>query len=157
MATTTVSISYGTRTEYGSDANLNSTTSNQAKPVGGVSNSSSKVVGYKIDATIKLATTGVTTTGTLTFYLLESADGGTTYTDGINITSNADVASSIRNSPAIFVAVANVNSQIVNVVFDLPKQFAPKDHSVVVLNGTGASLSTAGNTMFYTPITYTQA
>ncbi len=36
MATTTVSINYGTRTEYGTDTNLNSLASNTAKPIGGV-------------------------------------------------------------------------------------------------------------------------
>ncbi len=155
MATTTVAISYGTRTEYGTDANLNSLASNTAKAIGGVSNSSTKAVGFKIDATIKLATTAVTSTGILTFYLVESADGGTTYTDGINVTTTGTVT--VVNAPVMLVVTANTNAQTINVVFDLPKQFSPKDHSIVVLNGTGASLLSTGNAIFYTPITYSQS
>ncbi len=157
MATTTISISYGTRTEYGTDTNVNSLAANVAKPIGGVSNSSTKVVGFKIDATIKLATTGVTSTGILTFYFVESADGGTTYTDGINVTTTADIATSLKNATVVAIATANANSQIVNIVFDLPKQFAPKDHSLVILNGSAATILSTGNSIFYTPITYTQA
>ncbi len=157
MATTTLSISYGTRTEYGTDTNLNTLLSLNAKAVGGVTNSSTKVVGFKIDATLRLATTGVTSTGSLTFYLVESADGGTTYTDGINVTSTGDQSASLKAARAIFVAPANANSQVINVVFDLPAPTAPKDHSIVLLNGSGATLLSTGNNMFYTPITYTYA
>jgi hypothetical protein len=154
---TTVSINYGTRTEYGTDTNVNSLASAAAKAIGGVSNSSTKCVGFKIDATIKLATTGVTSSGILYFYLVESADGGTTYTDGINVTSTGDQASSLKNATVVFIAQANANSQVINVVFDLLEQYAAKDHSLVVLNSSGATISSAGNSVYYTPITYTQA
>lgn len=157
MPTTTVSISYGSRTEYPTDTNLNNLASNNAKPIGGANNNTTKAVGYKLDVTIKLATTGVTSSGIITIYLVESADGGTTYTDGITITTTGDIASSLKNSEVIKTLSANANSQVINVTFDLPRQFAPKDHSLVILNGTGASFSTTGNNAFYTPITYTQA
>lgn len=152
----TVNIAYGTRTEFASDTNLNSLTSGQLKAVGAVDNSTAKNDGFKIDATIKLATTGVTSTGVLTFYLAESADGST-YTDGLNVSTTADQTSTIKNTPVVQIAQANANSQTVQVVFDLPKQFAPKYFTILVANGSGATLSSSGNTVYYTPITYTVA
>ncbi len=157
MATTTLSISYGSRTEFGTDTNITSMASNVAKAMGAVSNSSTKVAGFKIDATIKLATTGVTSTGFITLFLVESADGGTTYTDGINVTSTGDQAASLKAARTVLVAPANANSQIINVTFDLPCAQAPKDFSIVLLNNSGATLLSSGQSMFYTPITYTTA
>lgn len=154
----TVAISYGTRTEFPNDTNLNSIASNTIRAIGGVTNTSTSQLadGFKIDATVKLATTGVTTTGTLTFYLVESTDG-TNYTDGVNITTTSDQSSSVKNAPVVYVAQANANSQIVQVVFDLPKQFAPKFFSLLVSNGSGASLSSTGHNISYSAIQYNVA
>ncbi len=153
----TVNIAYGTRTEFASDTNLNSLTSGQCKMLGVVANSATLADGFKIDATIVLATTGVTSTGTLTFYLVESADG-TNYTDGVSTSTTADQTVSIKNAPVVQYVQANSSSQgTVRVVFDLPKQFAPKYFGILVSNGSGATLSSSGNSVYYTPITYTVA
>lgn len=151
----TQSILYGTRTEFPNDTNLNSLASNSTVPIGGVTNTSTLAVGFKIDCSIYLASTGVTSTGTLTVYLIESVDG-TNYTDGINnITSNTNQSSNIKNAPVVQYLQANANSQVVRVVFDLPKQFAPKYFSLLVNNGTGAALSSASNNVYYSDINYT--
>lgn len=151
----TLSISYGTRTEYATDTNLNSMASNVAKAMGAVSNTATSggFVGYKLDGTIYLATTGVTSTGTISIYMVESADG-TNYVDGINVTATTDQSSSIKSATILGTAPANANSQIVRIVFDLPRQFSPKYHSLLVSNGTAATFSSASNSFYYTPISY---
>lgn len=151
----TVNIAYGTRTEFASDTNLNSLSSNQCKMLGVVANSALLADGFKIDATIVLASTGVTSTGTLTFYLVESADG-TNYTDGVSTSTTADQTASIKNAPVVQYVQANA-SYTVRVVFDVPKQFAPKYFGLLLSNGSGATLSSTGHSVYYTPITYTVA
>ena len=154
----TVSIAYGTRTEFGNDGNLNSITNTTAVVIGPCDNSSTLAGGFKIDATIKLASTGTTSTGSVTFYLIESCDGGTTYTDNItNVTTSSNQSASIKNAKVVFVATANANSQVVNVEFDLPVIAAPKKFSLIISNGSGATLSASGHSVYYTPINYTVA
>ncbi len=153
---TTIQPAYGTRTEFGQDSAVNSLASGQAACVGAVDNSSTKADAFKIDLTLKLATTGVTSTGSIVVYMVESADG-TNYTDGINVTSTGNQASSIKNAPVVRVLNATANSQVIQVVFDLPAAHAPKNFSLVVSNGSGAAMLSSGNTAYYTPITYTQS
>lgn len=154
---TTIQPSYGTRTQFSQDTtSLASLASGQAVCVGAVDNSTTKAVAHKIDMTIKLATTGVTSNGSLAVYLVESTDGGTTYTDNINVTSTGNQASTIKNAPMVRSINANANSQIVQVAFDLPIVHAPKNFAIVVSNGSGAALSSSGHSVYYTPITYTQ-
>ena len=155
-----VQISYGTRAAYPNVTTLNSQGSAVARTIGAISATtgitSANPVGFKIDATIKLATTGVTSTGTLAFYLVESADGST-YSDSLNAATTTDQAGSIKNSRLVYVAAANANSQVVQAVFDLPSIFTPLNHTLLIQNGSGAALSSAGNSISYTPIIYTVA
>lgn len=156
----TIALNYGTRTAYPNVANLNTGASNGAWTVGNVNNTAAPAgltapaTGFKVDATIKLATTGVTSTGVVVFYLVESADGGTTYTDGLNPSTTANQSSSVRNARVVFIAVASANSQVINVTFDLPTIAAPKDHTIMVSNGSGAALLSSGNTLSYIAINY---
>lgn len=152
----TQNIAYGTRTEFPNDANINSLPTGQCKAIGGVTNTSTLADGFKIDIAIYLATTGVTSTGSLTFYLAESADG-TTYNDGVNITTTGDQTSSIKNCPVVKTLAANANSQVVRVSWDLPGEYAPKYFSLLLSNGTGATISSTSNSAYYTPISYTVA
>ena len=154
---TTIQPAYGTRTQFSQDTALNSLASAGAVCVGAVDNGTTKADGHKLDLTLKLATTGVTSTGTVVVYLHESTDGGTTYADGINVTSTGNQASSVKNAPVVRVLAANANSQTINVAFDLPAIHAPKNFAIVVSNGSGATLSSTGHSVYYTPITYTQS
>jgi hypothetical protein len=156
----TISTNYGTRTAYPSVSNLASLASTNAVCVGNVNNSSSvgglsaTAVGFKVDVKIVLAASGVSATGTLTFYLVESTDAGTTYSDGISPSSGSNQAASLKNARLLFVATANANSQAVNASFELPGQLAPKDHSILVLNGSGAALAASGHAVDYTPVNF---
>lgn len=150
---------YGTRTEYPNDSNLNSLANGQAKPIGAVDNASlspTPAMGFKVDATIVLGSSGVSSTGTIPIYLLESADG-TNYTDGITVTSSSDQTSNIKNAVIVASPNANANSQTVRIVFDLPRLFAPKKHSLLFSNSTGAAFASSGHSVYYTPINFTQA
>lgn len=156
----TVSPNYGTRTAYPSVSNLASLASTSAVAVGNVTNStapaglSATADGFKVDAKVVLAASGVSATGTLSFYVIESTDGGTTYSDGISPSSGSNQAASIKNARLAFVAVANAVSQTVAVTFDLPGINPPKDHSILVLNGSGAALAASGHALDYTAIGY---
>lgn len=154
----TLSINYGTRTEYAVDTNLNSLAANAVKTVGAVANTATSggFIGYKVDLTVYLASTGVTSNGTVQVYMCESADG-TNYTDRINTTATTDQASTIKNAVVIASPAANANSQIVSICLDLPRQFSPKYHSILVGNSTGAAFSSTSNSAYYTPISYTVA
>lgn len=155
----TIAVNYGTRTAYPSASNVNSGASAGAWTVGNVNNTASPAglsalaTGFKIDATIKLATTGVTSTGTVVFYLVESADGGTTYTDGLSPTSTASQSASLKNARIVAVALASANSQIVNVSFEL-SGIPPKDHTILVSNGSGAAFSASGHQISYVAVNY---
>lgn len=155
-----VSIGWGTRAAYSAVTNLNSQGSAAARtigPVDGTATTPANPVGFKIDYTIKAATTGVTSTGTVTFYLIESADGGTTYTDNMNANTTTDQASSIKNAVAIRQIKLDANSATAQGVFDLPGQFTPKNHTLLLLNSSGAALLSSGQSVSYTPMYYTVA
>lgn len=156
----TVAINYGTRTAYPNASNVNSGASGGAFAVGNVNNTASPAglsapaTGFKVDATIKLATTGVTSTGVVVFYLVESADGGTTYTDGLSATSTASQAASVRNARVAYVALASANSQVINANFEIPGVNPPRDHTILVSNGSGAALSSSGHSINFTAVNY---
>ena len=154
----TVSTAWGTRAAYPNVTNLNSQPSAASRTIGAVdatATTPANPVGFKVDYTFKTATTGVTTTGTISVYLLESADGGTTYTDGMNAATTTDQTSSIKNATAIKTIQANANSQTCTDTFDLPRNFCPKNHTLLIQNGTGAALLSSGNTLSVTPINFT--
>lgn len=152
----TVNVVYGTRTEFANDSNLNSLASSNAKQIGVIDNHTALNCGFKIDAHVKLATTGVTSTGTLTFYACESTDGST-YVDGINTTATTDQTSSIKNAPVVKTAQANANSQVVDVAFDYPGPCPPRYVCLLVSNGSGATVSSSGHSAYYTPFNWTIA
>lgn len=153
----TQSILYGTRTEFGSDANLNSLATGASKPLGAVSNSSALAIGYKIDVVITLGSSGVSAAGSINFFLAESYDGGTNYTDGISPTSSSDVTASMKNVVQVGFANANAVNQVVRFGFDLPRQLAPKNFTIIAQNNTGAAFTSTANVAYYTPINYTVA
>jgi len=153
-----VTLGYGTRTAYPNTTCINSVASNAACTIGGVDStatSPANPVGFKVDIVVKLASTGVTSTGVLTVYLIESADGGTTWSDGLATSSTSIASTAIKGATPILVTPANANSQTVQVVFDMPSTFTPKNHTLLLLNGSGAALSGTGHSVSYTPITYT--
>lgn len=155
-----VTIAYGTRAAYSAVSNLNSQASAAARTIGAVDATATTPAnpdGFKIDYTIRAATTGVTSTGTVTFYLVESADGGTTYTDNLNVATTTDQAALVKNAKIIQVVRLDANSATAQDTFDLPRQFTPKNHTILVLNGSGAALLSSGNSISYTPITYSVA
>ena len=140
---------YGSQTAFTASSNLSSMASNVVRGMGSVAASgfASNPLGYKINAVIKAASTGVTSTGFISFYLVESNDGGTTWTDGANVTTSA----SITNARLVYQAIATANSQVVTVNFDLPCYIPPQTWSLMVSNGTGASFSSTGYQVEYLP------
>lgn len=154
----TLAPSYGSRTEFGSDANLNGLTNGQAKPLGKVDNSTTPADAFKVDLTIALNSVGVSSSGTVTVYLIEAAlDTTTTYTDQINPAGSTDVTSLLKNARPIRTYAANAVSQVVQDTFTLPVLEPPKYWSLVVANGSGAALAASGNSAYFTPINYSIA
>jgi hypothetical protein len=155
MPTTTTN--YGTRTEFADDSNLNSLAASAACGLGPVDNSSAGLAGadaFLVDFSITLAASGVSSTGILTFYLIQSAQSTTTgFTDGISPTGTS-VAGSIKNAKPVAIYNAIANSQVVEDTFRLPVPDPSKYWSLVASNGSGAALAGSGNSVFFTPITY---
>ena len=153
MATST--ISYGTRTAFGSAANLNSLASGAACALGAIDNTAGND-GFIIDVSIVLGT--VAATGTLTIYLIQSSQSTTTgFADGISPTG-ASVAGSILNAiPIRTLATPNSSGATVADTFRLPVADPAKYWSLVVLNGTGAALAASGHAVDYTSLTYATA
>lgn len=158
MATQT--INYGTETNFGTLSNLHSLANNAAKPLGAVDNSSTKALNYRIWLQFTLNSSGVSATGTVEIYLIESTDGGTDYTDGISPTTTSDIASSLKNAKLMAVLNANANSQVVRYAFDVLGDWrgcmrdCPKHFSIVVVNKSGATLASSGGEATYTAIKY---
>lgn len=158
MATQT--INYGTETAI-TATNINSLANNAAKPLPVVDNSSTKAVDEKVHFEVTLGSSGVSSTGTIELYLLESAESTTAdFTDGIDPTSSSDVASSIKNAVLLRVLNANANSQVVKCIFDLVSdlrgalQNCPQYWSLLVLNRSGAAFAASGHEVTHTAIKY---
>jgi hypothetical protein len=152
-ATTT----FGTQTAFGSVANLNSLTSAAACAIGAVDTSATGALAFEIDFSITLAASAVSSTGVLTFYLIQSMTSTSSgFSDGISPTGTS-VASSIKNATIIRTYNANANSQVVADTFYLPVPAPAKYWSLVVSNGSGATLASSGHSFNYTPITETIA
>ncbi|MCC6328990.1 MAG: hypothetical protein IT174_10770 [Acidobacteria bacterium] len=156
MATQT--INYGTETAI-TATNINSLANNQAKPLPVVDNSSTKAIDAKVHFEATLGSSGVSATGTIELYLLESTESTTAdFSDGIDPTSASDVAASIKNATLLRILNANANSQVVKVIFDLTADVrnelanCPKYWSVLVLNKSGAALAASGHEANYTAI-----
>jgi hypothetical protein len=149
-------ITYGTRTEFGSDSNLVSLASGTACGVGAVDNSGGQDA-YVVDLTIVLASTGVSSTGTIIVYLIQSSVSTSSgFTDGISPTGTS-VGGSIKNAIVVATLNANANSQTVAATFRLPVPDPSKYWSLVISNGSGATLASSGHSVFYTAIKYTTA
>jgi hypothetical protein len=160
MATQT--ISYGTEAAFSSASNINSLASAAAKPLGAVDNSSALAVNYRCYLKVTLNSTGVSSTGTLSIYLLESTDNSN-WSDGISPSGSSDIASSVKNAKLLAVLTANANNQVIYYDFDILGDLqgvmrdCPKYFSLVLLNSTGAALNGSGNAITNTPIKYTVA
>jgi hypothetical protein len=154
MAVTTVT--YGARTEFANDSNLNSLGSTSLCAIGPVDNSGSGVAGadaFIVDFSISLASSSVSSTGTLTAYLIQSSVSTSSgFTDGISPTG---ASVTVVNAKVVYVANANTNSQVVADTFRLPVPDPAKYWSLVWLNGSGAALKSSANSVYYLPITYT--
>ena len=141
--------------------NLNSLANNAAKPLPAVDNSSTKAVDYKVYFEATLGASGVSATGTLEIYLIESTEGvAPDYTDGIDPAGTSDIASSIKNATLMRVLNANANGQVVRCVFDLTgdlrgtNRVCPKYWALVVLNKSGAALHASAHEVTQTAIKY---
>lgn len=156
MSTTTTT--YGTRTQYGTDSNLNSLANAATKPIGAIDNSTAGACGFLVDYKITLAASSVSATGTIGFYLLTSGDG-TNYTDGISPTASTDQTSSMKVSAQqlAHTVVANANSQVCYGSFEIPRMFAPKYHSFLITNSSGAALASSGHYVYYTAVNFANA
>lgn len=151
-------INYGTETAF-TVTNINSLANNAAKPIGVVDNSTTKALDYRVYLEVSLNTTGVSATGSLEIYLIESSESTTAdFSDGIDPAGTADVSASIKNAPLLAILNANANSQIVRAIIDIGTDLrglvrnCPKFWSVVVLNKSGAAILATGNEASYTAI-----
>lgn len=162
MANTSDGWVYGTRTAFSGASNLNSLTNAQAKPMGAVTTPtpppSSNCIGFLIDISVTPASSGTSSTGVLSIYMVQSMDGGTYYTDRIDPAGTSDVASSIKNAKLVKTVNVNANSGTIPVFQDdffLPVVAPAPKWSLVVLNSTGANLPASTHGINYTPV-YTQ-
>lgn len=158
MATET--INYGTETAI-TATNVNSLANNEAKPLPAVDNSSTKASDYKVYFEATLNSTGVSATGTIEVYLIESTESTTAdFTDGIDPAGSANIASSVKNSRLLRILTANVNSQVVRDTFEISSDLrglgraCPKYWALVVYNKSGAALNGSGNEVTQTAIKY---
>lgn len=158
-------IAYGTETAI-TATNINSLANNEAKVVGGASidNSSTKAIDYKLYVEVTLNSTGVSASGSLEVYLIESTESTTAdFSDGIDPTSASNIAASLKNARLLDVLNANANNQVVKAVIDITGDLAgrirncPKYWAPIVLNKTGAAINSSGNEMTQTAITETIA
>lgn len=155
-------LAYGTRAAYGSVSNMNSLASGAAKTTQHRDNSTDLAIDYEVYVELTLNSTGVSATGTIELYLLESGVSGSgDTTDGIDMAtpSTADVAASIKNAKLLAVLAANANNQIVRWQGRLRDFVAnvPKFHGILVRNLSGAALAASGHDIQNAPITETIA
>ncbi len=149
-----ISINFGSRTEFGSDSNLNSLANGSNCAIGAVDNHTAGNNGYLVDFTIVGASSGVSATGTVVFYLIQAPNNSGsagTYTDGISVTGSSVT---LANARAVYTANLTANSQTINDCFRLPVVDPAQFWSLVVKNASGAAFASSGNTMYYTPYTY---
>jgi hypothetical protein len=146
----TFKLLYGTRTQFALDSNLASLANNAAKPIGKIDNTTTLAQAYRVDLSITLGT-GVSSTGTVEVYLIESEDDSS-YTDGISPTGTSDVASSIKNAMLIDVLTANVASTVVRKRLVIPVVAPEKYQGVVVYNKSGAAFASSTHSAYYMPI-----
>lgn len=152
----TRTANYGTKAAFGSASNLDALASAAAKPLGEVDNgTTTKADDYSFFLKMALAASGVSATGTINIYLLESQVTGADQTDGISMTATGDQAANIKTARLIATLPANANSQIVRWNARLLDyvSFVPKFWSLLVENKSGAALLGASNNdASYTPL-----
>src|SRR5262245_6940790 len=161
MATSSITITYGTETAMAGAARLNSIASGQTFTLGTIDNSTAGAYNYKYNLNIVLNTTGVSATGTVEVYLLESTDD-TDWTDGIDADATGNQETSRKNARLLGVFTANANSQTLKLIFDLVNQQSmnpvvdpAKFHGLMVKNISGATLAASGHSATYVPMTIT--
>lgn len=155
-------LNYGTRTAFSAEDNIHGLATSQAKPIGEVDNSATLALDYMVFFRATLASSGVSSTGTIELLLIEKDDSGADkWTDGIDADGTSNIASSIKNAKLLEILAANSNSQEVICHFRLGDYIAhsPKYWSLVVYNKSGATLDAddADSDAYYTPITGTIA
>lgn len=109
-----------------------------------VDNSTTGAIDVHIKVKIKTASSGVSTTGYLSVYLLAAADG-TEYDDAF---AGSDAAFTPVNAYQLEIiqATANSTTYVKSYVLSRVCGFVPKKWAIAVVNNTGAALdSTAGN------------
>ena len=145
------------RTALGSVANLSSLATGTAAGIGAIDNSGSGCAGadgFLIDLSVALAASGVSSTGTLVIYLIQSQQSTTTgFTDGISPTGTS-VAGSIKNAIPIKTYQANTNGQVIQDTFRLPVPDPAEYSGIVVANNSGAALASSGHSVDFTPYVY---
>jgi hypothetical protein len=150
-------ITYGTTTAFGSASNLNSLANDNSKPLGAVDNTTTKAPDYEFYLQLTLGSSGVSATGYIEVYLLESDTGASTQsTDGIDMAASADQDANIKNARRIAALAANANNQVVRWHSRLMDyvSVAPEFWSLLIRNMSGATLSASGNDADYTSIKY---
>jgi hypothetical protein len=142
----------GARTDFTLASNIASLANNAAKPLGKVNNTTLDAHEINLELEITLASAGVSTTGFVEVWLIESqADGGTSdYTDGINPDGTADIASSLKNARCVLTLIANASGTVVRYKSRLPVgQLAPY-FTLVIVNKSGAAMAASGHVAKYT-------
>lgn len=160
---TTATINYGTRTAFGSVSNLNSLANDTSKPFAHVDNATSiKALDYAFWLEFTLNSTGVSATGTILVYLLESQISGSgDTTDGIDMATpvNSDQDANIKNARLLEVLDANANNQVVRFNGRLGDYIGnvPNFWGLLIRNLSGAAFAASGHDAQYVPIKYDSA
>src|SRR5262245_8684255 len=106
MATSSITITYGTETAMAGVARLNFNASGQTYPLGTIANSTAGAYDFKYTLNIVLKPTGVSATGMIEVYLLESTDDSD-WTDGIDADATGNQEASRKNARLLGVFTAN--------------------------------------------------
>lgn len=150
-------MSYNGPTQLEQYANLHSLPNGDTKPLGLIDLSSTGPADEcRVQLIIPLASSGVSSTGTIEVYWIETLAAADGYTDGISPTDTTDVESDRKNAPRLAILNANANSQVVNATIDIHRLIGAgwARGSLLIKNKSGATTAGTGADAQYSTATY---
>lgn len=151
MATTNKML-YGTSNQS-LTCTITSLTNNSQQGSASVDNTTNLYLDALVFIKVKTNAAGTSTTGTINVYAYGTADGGTTYSDGVTGTNASQTLTNPPNAKLIGVINAVANAAIYNGgPFSVSLAFGgilPDHWGVVVENKTGATLDASVGSAWY--------
>jgi hypothetical protein len=128
---------------------LASLTNNSSRQSTAITNATNEFLDALVQVKIRTGASGTSTTGVIEVFVYASADGGTTYTDGVTGTDGAFTPTSPSNLRPLGAinAVANATTYIGG-PWSVAQAFGgtlPERWGIVVKNSTGATLDATGS------------